>query len=300
MNLQQAYYELRFVDAFRSAKADAFQTFFEKLMGLAYKADFMACRPWGNQGDRKNDGFLKSERCLFQVYAPIEMDAAKAIAKITEDFEGAKTHWGEHFDKWVFAHNATDGLPPHVQKVLLDFQGANPGITLENWGLEEFRLILRKLTLDDLQSWFGFVPSDETKSELGFNDLKVVIETIADRPAPAPREVKEVPMGKIEANALSESVATLLKAGMAKAPLVRAFFEQWHDETLGERIAESFRAKYQSLHGQFCPDVMFGELESWAGGADRGSPKRQLAVLAVLAYYFDSCDIFEEPRGLVL
>jgi hypothetical protein len=43
MSLQQAYYELLFKDAFRSAKGDTFQTFFEKLMGLAYKADFMAC-----------------------------------------------------------------------------------------------------------------------------------------------------------------------------------------------------------------------------------------------------------------
>ena len=299
MNLEQAYYELRFVDAFRSAKGDAFQTFFEKLMGLAYKADFMACRPWGNQGDRKNDGFLKSERRLFQVYAPNEMEAVKAIAKINEDFDGAKAYWGQHFDKWVFAHNAVGGLPPHVQRLLLDFEQANPGIRMEPWGLEELRFIFRKLPLDDLQLWFGFVPSDETKSELVFSDLQVVLETIADRPPPPLREVRDVPMGKIEANALSESVATLLKAGMVKSPLVRTFFEQWHDETLGERVAESFRAKYQALRGQFCPDEIFAELELWAGGADRGSPKHQLAVLAVLSYYFDSCDIFEEPRSAV-
>jgi hypothetical protein len=30
----------------------------ERLMDLAYKADFMACRPSGKGGDRKNDGFL--------------------------------------------------------------------------------------------------------------------------------------------------------------------------------------------------------------------------------------------------
>lgn len=297
--LQQAYYEKDFIIAFLRSKGEAFQSLFERLMGLAYKADFMACRPWGNQGDRKNDGFLKSERRLFQVYAPNEMKAVKAIAKITEDFEGAKTYWGQHFDKWVFVHNAVDGLSPQVQKLLLDLEHANAGIKLEPCGLEELLLIFRKLTLEDLQSWFGYVPSNETKSELGFSDLQVVIKAIADRPAPPPQEVKEVPMGKIEANALSESVATLLKAGMAKAPLVRAFFEQWHDETLGERVAESFRAKYQGLRGQFRPDEIFGELESWAGGADRGTPKHQLAVLAILAYFFDSCDIFEEPRGQV-
>jgi hypothetical protein len=297
MNLEQAYYELRFVDAFRSAKGDAFQTFFEKLMGLAYKADFMACCPWGNRGDRKNDGFLKSARRLFQVYAPNEMTEASAISKIKEDFEGAKVHWGTHFDKWVFAHNALDGLAPHIQTVLLDFEKANPGFTLEPWGLEEFRLVFRKLALDDLQSWFGFVPSDETKAHLGFSDLQVVLETIADQIVPSSQPVKDVPMRKIEANALSESVATLLKAGMAKAPLVEDFFGQWHDETFGERVADSFRAKYRDLRGKLRPDDIFSALESWAGGSDRGSPQHQLAVLAIIAYYFDSCDIFEEPRG---
>jgi hypothetical protein len=102
MNLQQAYYELKFEIAFLRAKGDEFQTFFERLMGLACKADLMACRPWGKEGIRKNDGFLKSERRLFQVYAPNDMVAAKAIAKITEDFNGAKVYWGQHFSTWVF------------------------------------------------------------------------------------------------------------------------------------------------------------------------------------------------------
>lgn len=224
MNLQEAYYELRFVDAFRSAKGGAFQTFFEKLMGLAYKSDFMACRPWGNQGDRKNDGFLKSERRLFQVYAPTEMDAARTIAKINEDFDGAIVHWGMYFDKWVFAHNAVDGLPPHVQAALLKFENAHTGVTVEPWGLEEFKVVFRRVTSDDRQSWFGFSPTDETKAHLGFKDLQIVLESIATRQSPAIQPIKDVPMGKIEANSLSESVAILLKAGMTKAPLVESFF----------------------------------------------------------------------------
>ena len=122
MTLQDAYYEQKFENAFLRARRDAFQTFFERLMGYAYKADFMPCRPWGNQGDRKNDGFLKSDRRLFQVYGPNEMKAVAAISKITEDLSGAKEYWGNLFDKWTFVHNATDGLPSHVQKTMLDFE----------------------------------------------------------------------------------------------------------------------------------------------------------------------------------
>ncbi len=297
MNLQQAFFELSFENLFLRTKGDEFQSFFERLMGLAYKADFMACRPWGNRGDRKNDGFLKSERRLFQVYAPNEITEAKAVAKILEDFEGAKTYWGTHFDKWVFAHNAVDGLPPHVQKVLLDFQAQNSRIAVETWGLEEFRVIFRKLSLDDMQSWLGVVPTEETRAALGFKDLQVVLESIAGRTVTPSQPVKDVPMGKIEANALSGSVATLLKAGMVKAPLVRAFFDQWHDITLGERIAKSFRAKYEALRGEFSPNQIFSEIQDWAGGGTRGTPEHEVAVLTVIAYFFERCDIFEEPRG---
>ncbi len=297
MNEQKAWYDLKFEIAFRKEKGDSFQEFFEKLMSLAYKADFMACRPWGKVGDRKNDGFLKSERRLFQVYAPAEMKAGKAIAKIKEDFEGAKTYWNTLFDKWVFAHNAVDGLPPHVLEVLLEFEKENQEIKIEPWGLEEFRVVFRKLSSDDLQTWFGFAPSAETSARLGFEDLKIVLDTIASRTPVQDQLVKDVPRGKIQANALSDDVACLLKAGMTKAPMVEEFLNRWHDVTLGERIADSFKEYYDSLRGTMNPNQIFAELQTWAGGHDRGTAEHELAVLTVTAYYFERCDIYEEPRS---
>lgn len=297
MNLQAAYYDQRFENTFLRAKGDTFQTFFERLMGLAYKADFMACRPWGKIGDRKNDGFLKSDRRLFQVYAPYEMEATKAIAKIKEDFEGAKIHWSKHFDKWSFVHNAADGLPPHVHALILDFQNGNAGIALEPWGLDELRVVFRRLSSDDLATWFGPPITEETKTNLGFKDLQVVLESLTAKAAPANATVKDVPAGKIEANDLSESASCLIKNGMAKAPLVSAFFDDWHDETLGERLAASFRTEYARLRASLHPNRIFSELQAWAGGVQRGTPEHEMAVVAVLAYYFERCEIFEEPRG---
>jgi len=225
------------------------------------------------------------------------MSESKAITKIREDFNGAKAYWGTYFDKWAFVHNAVDGLPPHVQKVLLDFENENPSITVESWGLEELRGIFRKLTSEDIQSWFGNAPTVETKTKLGFKDLQVVLETLADGSAPSDQPMKDVPRGKIEANALSENVTILLKEGMTKAPLVEDFFSKWHDATLGGRIAKSFRAKYESLRESLTPNQVFAELQTWAGGANRGTPEHELAVLTVMAYYFERCDIFEEPRS---
>ncbi len=296
MDLQQAYHELRFENRFLKSKGNTFQEFFEKLMGLAYKTDFMACRPWGNRGDRKNDGFLKLERKLFQVYAPNEMKESKATKKITEDFEGAKKYWRTHFNKWAFVHNAEDGLPPHVQQVLLDFQQANQGISVETWGLEELRTVFRKISLEDRQIWLGVAPTTETRMRLGFRDLHPVLENLAGRSTSLNLPVTDVPPGKIEANALSESVTILIKEGMSKADLVRQFFDQWYDPELGEKIADSFQRRYKQLKDQrITPNSIFIELQTWAGGEQRGTPEHELAVLTVLAYYFERCDIFEEP-----
>jgi hypothetical protein len=124
-----------------------------------------------------------------------------------------------------------------------------------------------------------------------------VLEKISNDPAPALATVKDVPMGKIEANALSESVATLLKNGMIKAVLVQNFFEQWHDQTFGERLANAFKGKYMALREHFTPNDIFTELQSWVGGNQIGTPQHQLAVLTVIAYFFERCDIFEEPMG---
>src|SRR5262245_55230856 len=84
--IARAFFELHFELAFLKRKADEFQDFFSSIMEKRYPADFVRVKPWGNVGDKKNDGYLKSRRMLFQSYAPNSMEAAKAIAKIEEDF----------------------------------------------------------------------------------------------------------------------------------------------------------------------------------------------------------------------
>jgi hypothetical protein len=41
------------------------------------------------------------------------------------------------------------------------------------------------------------------------------------------------------------------------------------------------------------PDIIFRKLQEFTGGRELGSPTDQAAVLAVLAYLFEQCDIFE-------
>lgn len=91
------YYEQRFTIQWLEAKGLAFQDLFASVMSKAHPGDFMPCRPWGAIGDRKNDGYLKSERTLFQVYAPNEMSQAVTLRKLVADFTAALPHWRAYF-----------------------------------------------------------------------------------------------------------------------------------------------------------------------------------------------------------
>lgn len=299
--IQQINYEKDFRIAFLESKGDGFQRLFEKLMSKAHPNDFMACRPWGNVGDRKNDGYLPSARILYQSYAPNELAAIEAIKKINEDFYGAKEYWEKYFDEWTFVHNAPDGrLGPHIIEALAKLGQENQKIKIGHCGYEEMLVKFRQLSLQDLESWFGPSLTMEANVNLGFGDLVAVLTHIGITPVPAASEVKDVSRGKIEANLLSQAVADFLKIGMQKSTLVAQFLNSWKNPTYGEQIAQAFKSEYVTLRDQvpqLHPDEIFGRLETWAGGTANTTPTHKAAVLAVMAYLFDKCEIFEDAQA---
>jgi hypothetical protein len=159
----------------------------------------------------------------------------------------------------------------------------------------------RQLNLLDLESWFGLAPTMEANVNLGYGDLVAVLTHINVTPIPTTSEVKDVSRGKIEANLLSQAVADFLKIGMQKSPLVAQFFNNWKNPSYGEQIASAFKSEYMALREatpRLHPDEIFGRLEAWAGGLANTTPTRKVAVLAVMAYLFDKCEIFEDARAV--
>lgn len=298
---QQLYYEKDFRIAFLEVRGDAFQRFFEVLMGKVYPDDFIACRPWGNIGDRKNDGYLPSKRILFQVYAPNEISASKAISKINEDFEGSKEHWEEYFNEWVFVHNTYDGrLSPQVIERLEELKQENPEFRIGHWGYEELLIEFRELDLAALESWFGMAFDMQASANLGYDELQAILQHIQVALPNGSDDVREVSQGKIEANLLSPAVADFLKIGMQKYRLVEGFFRYWRDPNYEAQLATAFKQRYMEFRGQvpsLHPDRIFAKLEEWAGGRATRTPTEKAAVLAILAYFFDKCVLFEDAEA---
>jgi hypothetical protein len=294
-DLARAFYELKFEVAFMTRKGEEFQNLFSTIMEKRYPADFFRVRPWGNVGDRKNDGYIRSRRLLFQCYGPNELEAAKCIAKIKEDLAGAIPFWNAHFGTWVFVHNSREGLGPDVLRVLLDLGIAHNPVVITHWGFEELRQEAMALKEVDLASLLGPAPTRSGMIALGLEELAPVLDQIA-RLAPSPEpDLRPVPADKLKRNMLSPAVEALLKAGMSRADLVRKYFRL--KPTLQDQIAESFRARYAELRQAQSPDRIFAELQRFAGGELVPDPGIQSAVLAALAFFFEECEIFERPES---
>jgi hypothetical protein len=292
--LKHSFYELKFVVAFYEKGGNEFQDFFSAIMEKCHPGDFLRVCPWGNVGDRKNDGYLRSMRTLFQVYAPNEMVASEAITKIHTDFYGALPYWQKYFDRWIFVHNSRKGLGPDITAKLLELDDCHECVTVTSWGFEELRMNIFSLNEIDLTSLLGAVPSNRDMFDVRYDNLTVVLSHIAKQEPSLHQDLRPVPSDKLKRNHLSKDVQNLLTAGMQKAELVRNFFNDYYDPLYGDEVAAAFKKEYNKYRTlQMDPDIIFRKLQEFTGGLELGSPTDQAAVLAVLAYLFEQCDIFE-------
>ncbi|MFA4844943.1 MAG: ABC-three component system protein [Patescibacteria group bacterium] len=298
--LTRAYYEWQFERAFLKRRGEEFQNLFASIMELRHPGDFQRTRPWGRIGDRKNDGYVKSTRTLFQVYGPNEIKPGATIAKIDEDFKEALAYWDQHLRAWVFMHNAQDGLSPPVHRRLLDLAAANPAKSITHWGYPELRGEAMALRADDLASLFGTAPTERAMLRLGVADLQPMLQQVARLPAAAQPDLRPVPPEKIRWNMLSSAVASMLTAGMHRSDLVGQYFRSRGqvDAHARDEVASAFASKYAELRDNgLAPDDIFDALRDHVGGRSRGTSAYEAAVLAVLAHFFEACDIFERPEA---
>jgi hypothetical protein len=288
------WFTMKFEGAFLRKQGTAFQDFFADIMEAVHPSDFDRVRPYGNRGDLKCDGRLRSQGQIFQAYAPREMKLPALKKKIRADFAGAKDHWKDEMREWVLVHNDPDGLPADAIKLLDELRKQNPTLTIDHWGMERLQDVALQMPRVNLIKHFGRPPTRKDFDVLGFERLAEVLRTIrAGTPTP-PSEILPVPLKKLEANALSASVAGYLRLGRERDRIVEQYFEKHPNPLFGEEVANAFRNEYQRLRAdKLMPDRIFAALQEFAGGSTRGDAEHEAAVLAVLSYLFDRCDIFE-------
>ncbi|GAB3840982.1 ABC-three component system protein [Hymenobacter jeollabukensis] len=293
----RAWYEREFELLIRKKRGEEFQDFFAKIMELTHRSDFVRVLPWGREGDRKNDGYIISKKEIYQVYAPAEIEAAVTIRKVREDFAGAIRHWDEYVSKWFLVHNGLEGLPAPVLSVFLELRTANPARHIEQLTHHDLRRLTFALDREDIALVLGPPFEAPPPSRITFDEIRITLEHVANTLPEATATVGEVDYGKLEANGLSTENRQLILWGYNATTRVAKFLEEYTaDPELGQKVAATLRAEYQRLKARrISSDEIFEELLSFISAHRKHSPA---APIAVLAHFFQSCDIFEAAPTL--
>ncbi len=295
--MERAFYYVSFDLAFLSKTGNEFQSLFSSIMSARYPTDFISTRTWGQEGDHKCDGYILSTGSFYQVYAPDDLDAKTAVKKMQDDFAGALEKWHEKIENWVFVHNARVGVPPHILQQLTDFKKDNASIEFTHMGKQELKNILFETNDNCIRSILGSVPTYQDVNNLSMEAIKQTLLGLAKKSSAPMGIITPVSEKKLEANGLSEESKILFEAGMIKSNLIDSFFRQWHDPSLEERAAIEMNNLYKAAASE-CPDPdsVFQKILTTISGDGLGNPSATISALTIMAYFFQTCDIFEQPR----
>ena len=294
-DLTRAYYRARFEIAFLRRTGTAFQDWFCQLAKLAFGSDFERVRAYGSDGDFKADGRSISDRSIYQCYGPETMKQDVVIRKIRDDLDGALTEWDGWMKRWIFVHNGAGGLPPKASRWLDQLRDQHPSIRIATWSKDELEDLASRLHQEQWERMFGIAPSGPGMAAVVADDIAEVVTHLEAVEPPLDLPIRAPSARKIEKNGLSESTITLLNAGKKKDAVVKDYIERHYRPDFGEGIAEAFRRRYATLrNSEQLPDAIF--LGLWQFIGEGASTRHPSAELAVLAYLFDRCDIFEDPE----
>lgn len=281
------------------SSGNEFQDLFVRIMERAFPDEFEAVRPYGNQGDWKCDGRLS--RCYFQCYAPNTLTDTRTIEKINDDLHGCIQKWGDSVREWTFVHNSASGLPPRVRKYVDQLREENSNIVISEWNRNRLWAVLESLPYSKRSEVLGHVPSSTEVSNFSHAELAIIVKFLARTEYDDTLIDDVLPVDeKIRRNRLGIHSRRLIMIGVGGAPKVNAYISRHPDPSLGEEIRRTIVAKYEELRHIHSddPDLVFGNMCSFVADGSL-DPKVQGAALAVVGYFFLSCDIFEIEGGWI-
>jgi len=279
-------------------KADGqiFEELFSAIMNYA-EADFQQIKPWGNIGDRKNDGYIKTKGIFYQVYAPedIRKSYPNVVNKLKDDFDGLKAQWSPVNEFYFVVNDKYKGVNADCEKIIQEMKISH---NLNDAGFltaKDLENILFELVDDQIYSITGFIPDPANIKQLDFSILNEVIGYIMQLPLNNDDKSKIVVPDwneKIKLNVLSESVSQLLINGGFQSHSLKEYLKN-----NSEFLADSLRDKMNEIYSQEKENKIGDDL-FWAI-VNSASPKAermyQTSVIVIMSKYFETCDIFEEP-----
>jgi hypothetical protein len=289
----------------RKHPGDAFQDFFSTVMAKAYGSDFVRVRPFGQLGDKGCDGYLGSVGRVFQCYGALNSENNKVaylIGKMKEDHAKAAKAMKTVMKEWCMVHNFVDGLPIEAVETLDNLRKKNGGQNFSFFGLESFESTILALDEDKIEDLLGIAATAADALNLQITELRDLVNSVELAAMDVTAvQVQPVPVNKLVFNKLPPHWAKLIEFGWGNAPLVAEYLANRPEPLIAEQLAEHFRNRYAYLKTEnLAPGAIMSSLYETITGTGNVTPQRQVAAQALLAFLFESCDIFEDHPSEVL
>lgn len=286
-----------FQNKIHKSDAQSFEDLFTSVMSYAEK-DFKPIKPWGNIGDRKNDGYVKQTGTYYQVFAPedIKKSYPSAIKKLHTDFNGLMEQWSPVNRFYFVINDKYDGVHPDIDQEM-------DKIKVEH-GLEDAAILIAKdlenilfeLEDDQIFSIVGMLPDPSSIKNIDYSILNQVISHIMELPIHSNEDGKIVLPDwdkKIQFNNLSDTVARYLDTACFQIDNLQAYLAN-NSNFFADELRDKLNEVYQQEKINKSGDQLFMAM------VEQLSPKQtqsyQNIVIIIMAKYFETCDIFEEPR----
>ncbi len=277
----------------------AFEDLFTSIMSYA-ESDFRKIKPWGNIGDRKNDGYIQSKGIYHQVFAPEDIFKSypDVVKKIDTDFSGLLKQWSPVNEFYFVVNDKYKGVNADSEQTLQQLKSNH---NLKDSGFltaDNLERILFNITEDQILNIVGFLPNVDNISNLDYSALNEVVGYIMKLSIAVKGEVKFPDWDeKINFNQLSEYPKSLLNMGSQNLGSLDKFLSQ--NSFLADGLQQHITGVYNTIRDNWKDFDTNGDNIFWEI-INQCSPKQeapyQNAVIVIMSKYFESCDIFEEPR----
>jgi hypothetical protein len=276
---------------------DSFQQFFHELMSNRYP-DFVGVRAHGRLGDQGADGLSLHGGKLYACYGPDAGDAAEIRRKFRADLASAVRQRSGQFHTFVFVHNGR-GIHPVVSGMLPEAVAAHPELTFEVYGWSNFYRTLIELPRDIVEDLIGCpFPVKDFVTNVGLSDLEPLLKHLVTqrRVAGAHARPKAVSPAKLDHNRLSPDDRAEIARAVMHTYLVEEYYQARNDPAERDEVAEAINAHYLELRqGSDDPGEIICGLQEYISGNARRPPEQEYAIMVVLAHFFETCDVFDEP-----
>ncbi|MDP8240405.1 MAG: hypothetical protein P9X24_15045 [Candidatus Hatepunaea meridiana] len=313
---EKALARIRFQNMVYSSDGNTYENIFSKIMGYSY-SDFKQIKPQGAIGDRKNDGYRSTVGLYYQVYAPEDSTRRtkqEAVKKAKDDFAGLLEYWNKicPVQGYYFVFNDKFmGSFPEIEKTLVEIKNDHNLITSEVFLAKDLENCLFNLSDDQIISVVGDIPDPQNIQDIDFGILTEIIRYICPNLKPiTPESTLLAPdfYEKIQFNGLSRSIDSILCNASYQSGSIDEYFNRNSDfakqelrDSVNKLYLESLKVKFNIPNeGLTENDHRFFYISNRMlpkNMENKQGKEAQNAIFVIMAYFFESCDIFEDPTG---